>query len=80
MNLLVAVRAAAVDQTVAPLCERRALVDGRWMPRADVAALAQHRRPHHEHAVVVRAVGVVAGDARLATRGVSHRNGPRFSV
>jgi len=40
------------------------------MPRADMAALAEHRRPRDEQAIVVRAVRIVAGAAALATCGV----------
>jgi len=36
------------------------VVDGRWVARGDVAALTQHRHAHDEHAIVRRAVRVVA--------------------
>src|ERR1043166_2884909 len=43
VNLLMAVHAAASDDPVAARGKLRAVVNRRGMPRADVAALAEHR-------------------------------------
>ena len=45
--------------------DRVVVVDGRWVARGDVAALTQHRHAHDEHAIVRRAVRVVARRAIL---------------
>src|SRR5436190_20341230 len=75
VDVLVAVDAAAADQPVAAGLQRHTVVDRRRMPRSDMTALAQHRRPRHEHLLGRRAVRVVAGDAALATGGVLEQEG-----
>ena len=76
VNLRVAVHARAANQTVAARRELRAVVDRGWVPRRDVAPLAEHRRFGDEHAVVVRAVRVVAGRAVLGDRRVLPQERP----
>ena len=68
VDLLVAVDAAAPDDPRAPVLHRQVVVDGRRVARADVTALAEHRRLRHEHAVVVAAMRIVAGDAAVRHR------------
>src|SRR5262245_46299696 len=70
VNLRLAVHAGASNDAVAAVGDLRGVVDRRWMTAADVAALAQHRRLRHEHAVVVRPVRIVAAHTVLATCGV----------
>src|SRR5204863_7401614 len=66
VDLRVAVDATASDHPVARGGELRAVVDRRGVPAADVAALAEHRLLGDQHAVVVRAVRIVAAGAALA--------------
>ena len=76
VNLRVAVDAAAADRAVARGRDLRAVVDRRRMPAADVAALAEHRQLRDQHALVVRAVRIVAGRAVLAAGGVIPQERP----
>src|SRR4029453_17881045 len=70
VNLLVAVDARPANDAVAPVLHGQVVVDRRWMPGADVAALTEHRRLGHQHAVVGGAVWIVAAHTALAPGGV----------
>jgi len=70
MNLLVTVDATPLDEPVAAVSQRRAVVDGRRMSSADVAPLTKHRQLGHQHPVVDRAVRVVTRAAGLPAGGV----------
>src|ERR1043166_4110447 len=76
VNLLMAVHAAASDDPVAARGKLRAVVNRRGMPRADVAALAEHRRLGDEHPLVVAAVRIVTGVAGLTNRRVIPQERP----
>src|SRR5689334_18378998 len=58
VDLLMTVRAAAADQTVAARRQLRAVVNRRGMARPDVTTLAEHRQLGDQHALVVAAVRV----------------------
>src|SRR5262249_35214433 len=70
VNLRMAVHAAAPDGAVARRRDLRSVVDRRRVTAADVAPLAEHRLLGDQHAIVVRAVRIVAARAVLASRGV----------
>ena len=69
MNVFVALHAAPSEQPNAA-GYGVVVVNGRWMTRADVASLAQHRDLRHQQPFVGRAVGIVTRDAAFAARGM----------
>src|SRR3954447_8909286 len=71
VNVGVAVHARSTEHPVALVGGDLVLVvERRRMLGRDVAALTEHRHPHDQHAIVRRAVRVMAGGAVLAHRGV----------
>ena len=77
VDVLMAVHAGPSKHPVALLrCDGRVVVDRRRMLRRDVTALTEHRHAYVQHAIVRRAVRVVARRAVLAHRRVlpEHRS------
>src|SRR3954447_19137554 len=71
VNVGVAVHARSAEHPVALVGGDLVLVvKRRRMLGGDVAALTEHRHPHDQHAIVRRAVRVMAGGAVLAHRRV----------